>query len=119
MSFPDPPPQPSVVASLRALPIQPCVAMMLLQIDEACALWIANCLVAELGADFQIHQLRSYRPKLYLRVNGPRHAKELIPVPLCELPRDFDLRHSWKADVWRELLKKFEAKVEIPAIFST
>ena len=114
MPFPDPPPQPSAVASLRALPIPPCVAMLLLQIDEACALWIANCLVAELGADFQIHQLLSYRPRLYLRVDGPRHDKELIPVPLCELPRAFDLRHSWKADVWRELLKKFEANVAIP-----
>jgi hypothetical protein len=114
MSFPDPPPLPSIMASLRELPIPPCVAMLLFQNDEACALWIANCLVAELGANFQTHQLRSYRPRLYLRVNGPLHAKEYVPVLLCELPSAFDLHHSWKADVWREMLKKFEAKVEIP-----
>jgi hypothetical protein len=100
--------------SLRALPIPPFVATLLFQNDEACSLWIANCLVAELGADFQTHQLRSYRPRLYLRVNGPLHAKEYVPVLLCELPCAFDLHHSWKSDVWRELLKKFEAKVEIP-----
>ena len=64
MSFPSPPPSPSVMASLRALPIPACVATLLVQVDEACALWIANCLVAELGPDFQTHQLRSYRPKL-------------------------------------------------------
>jgi hypothetical protein len=114
MSFPSPPLPPSVMASLRALPIPSCVAMLLFQVDEACALWIANCLVAELGPDFQTHQLRSYRPKLYLRVDGPRHDKEYVPVLLCELPRALDVHHAWKADVWRELVKKFEAKVQIP-----
>ena len=59
MPLPGPPPLPSVVASLRRLPIPACVAALLVQVDETCACWIAEGLLAELGPDFRPPQLHT------------------------------------------------------------
>ncbi len=61
-----------------------------MQVDETCAYWIVEGLLSELGPDFQPHQLHTYRPKLRLRINGPHHDKEYVPVLLSALPRAVD-----------------------------
>ena len=85
-----------------------------MQLDDTCAYWIAEGLLSELGPDFQQHQLHTYLPKLRLRVNGPHHDKEYVPVLLSALPRAVDPQNPWTADVWKELVRKFEANVQIP-----
>jgi hypothetical protein len=84
------------------------------QVDETCAYWIAEGLLSELGPDFQPHQLHTYQPKLRLRVNGPHRDKEYVPVLLSALPCAVDPQNPWTADVWKELVRKFEDNVQIP-----